>query len=82
MDLIIWQLETHLGAQSPTSDTVQRDDGDALPKTSLVNEILANSRVLDNDIIQPPTCGNLEGSRLIIVRGFQRDQGSNESLDF
>ena len=80
--MILGQPETHLGTQSPVSDTVQRNDGDALPKTSLVNEILANSRVLDDDIIQPPTCGNLEGNRLIVVRGFQRDQRSDESLDF
>lgn len=80
--MILRQLETHLGIQSPIPDTVQRDDGDALPKTSLVNEILANSGVLDDDIIQSPTRGNLEGGRLIVIRGFQRDQGSDESLDF
>lgn len=81
-DLILGQLEAHLGAQSPAPDTVQWNDGDAFPKTSLVNEILANFRVLDDDIIQAPTCGNLKGSRLIVVRGLQGDQGGDESLDF
>jgi len=79
---MIGHLEAHLGTQPPASDTVQWDDGDALPKTSLVNEVLANLRVLDDDIIQAPTRGNLKGSRLIVVRRFQRDQGSDESLDF
>jgi hypothetical protein len=82
MDSVFEQLVTHLGTQSPVSDTVQRDDGDTLPKTPLINEILANLRVLDNDIIQPSTCGNLEGGRLVVVRRFQRDQGSDKSLDF
>ena len=72
----------HLGAQSPVPDTVQRNDCDTFPKASLINEILTNLRVLDNDIVQPPTCGNLKGGCLVVVRRFQSDQGSDESLDF
>jgi len=75
-----WSV-THLGTQSPVSDAVQRDDGDALPKMTLINEILANLRVLDNDIVQPSTCGNLKGGCLVVVGGFQGDQRSDESLD-
>ena len=82
MSLIIGQLVTHLGTQSSVSDTVQRDDGDALPETSLIDEILTNLRVLNNDVIQPSTCSNLKGGCLVVVRRFQRYQGSDESLDF
>lgn len=82
MYLVLEQLATHLGTQLPVSDAVQRDDRDALPKTPLVDEILADSRVLDDDIIQPSTCGNLEGGRLVVVRGFQGDQGSDKPLHF
>jgi len=53
------------------SNTVQRNDGNAFPKTSLVNEILSNLRVLDDNIIKSTTCGDLERGCFVIMEGFK-----------
>jgi len=47
-------VAAHLRTQSSVSDAVQRDNGYAFAKMTLIDEILANLRVLDNDVIQPP----------------------------
>ena len=70
-----------MGWQLVGVNLVERDDGDALLEASVLEQLFANLLVVDDDVVETATSGNLQGCRFIVVLWSKRDKRSDKTLD-
>lgn len=74
-------MKAYLLGKCTSADFVKRDDGHSLPELTVLQEILANLLVLHDNIIQPPTCSNLQCCGLVEILSVEGDQRGNGTFN-
>ena len=74
--------ETRLLAHGETLDPVEWDQGDTLLQSAVLEELLPDLVRLDDDIVKPPSSGDLQRSRGVVIDLVKRNERSDETLDF
>lgn len=63
-------------------DPVEWDQGDTLLQSAVLEELLPDLVRLDDDIVKPPSSGDLQRSRGVVIDLVKRNERSDETLDF
>lgn len=74
--------QTHLCGFPERGDLVQRDKRNPLLELTSFQNVFADSLVLDDDVVQSSSSGDLQRSRLVAVLLREVDERRDETFDF
>lgn len=77
----IERLGMYLSRHLVRIDLVERNDSDTLLQAAVLEQLFANPLVINNNVIQPSSCCNLERSRFIVVVGLEMNEGGYQTFD-
>lgn len=77
-----YQMRTYLCGKRESVDFIERYNCHAFLEPAILQKVLPNTFILDDDVVQFTTCGDLKCCCLMRVFGRDRSQSGNETFDF